>query len=167
MVCTAKGRQWRDIIMSITIKQEKLTAKQYVEFLTRTDLGSQYARERFDSRIKKLVKNVSISVVARNSDNVIVGVCFGLTDFCYWLLITDLGVDREYINQGIGRQLMKYAHDVAGGEDDIIVFVSSHQDAYRFYEKIGMKKVNNMLGYDKAQWTDFVVSQCDVDNIDS
>lgn len=42
-----------------------------------------------------IVKNVSISLIARNDEGLIVGV-FGLTDFCYWLYVTDLGVDRNY-----------------------------------------------------------------------
>ena len=33
--------------------------------------------------------------------------------------MTDLGVDREYEGQGIGRSLMKKAHELAGGEKDI------------------------------------------------
>ena len=91
----------------ITIKEERLTAEDYIDFLKRTDLGSQYPKERFYERIPKLVKNVSISLVARNADGMIVGVLFGLTDFCYWLYITDLGVDRNFEHQGIGRALMK------------------------------------------------------------
>ncbi|MBP5728387.1 MAG: N-acetyltransferase, partial [Clostridia bacterium] len=69
----------------ITIKEERLSAEEYIDFLKRTDLGSQYPKERFEERIRKLVKNVSISLVARNENNLIVGVLFGLTDFCYWL----------------------------------------------------------------------------------
>ena len=41
-----------------------------------------------------IVKNVSISLIARNDEGLIVG--GGLTDFCYWLDVTDLGVDRNY-----------------------------------------------------------------------
>ncbi len=63
--------------------------------------------------------------------------------------------------------MMSKCHDIAGGQDDIIVFVSAHHDAYGFYKKIVMKKTNNMLSYDKAQWTDFVVSQCEIDNVNS
>ena len=80
----------------ITFREERVSAEEYIEFLKRTDLGSQYPKERFAERIPKLVKNVSISLVARNADGLVVGVLFGLTDFCYWLYITDLGVDRAY-----------------------------------------------------------------------
>ena len=51
---------------NIVIREERISAEEYIEFLRRTDLGSQCPKERFDERIPKLVKNVSISLVARN-----------------------------------------------------------------------------------------------------
>ena len=91
----------------ITIREERITPEEYISFLKRTDLGSQYPKERFEKRIAKLVKTVTISLVARNENDLIVGALFGLTDYAYWLYVTDLGVDRDYERQGIGRQLMK------------------------------------------------------------
>ena len=41
--------------MEIDIKEERLTAAEYVDFLKRTNLGSQYPKERFNERIEKLV----------------------------------------------------------------------------------------------------------------
>ena len=69
----------------ITVREERITAQEYIEFLKRTDLGSQYPKERFEERIERLVKNASISLVARDGQGTIVGVLFGLTDFAYWL----------------------------------------------------------------------------------
>lgn len=40
----------------IEYREERLSAESYIEFLTRTDLGSQYPAERFEERINKLVK---------------------------------------------------------------------------------------------------------------
>ena len=94
----------------VTIHEERVSAAEYIDFLKRTDLGSQYPKERFEERIAKLVRNVSISLVARNEENRMVGALFGLTDYCYWLYITDLGVDRDYERQGIATRLMKQAH---------------------------------------------------------
>ena len=52
--------------MNITYQEERLTANEYIDFLKRTDLGSQYPKERFRERIEKLTQNASISLVARN-----------------------------------------------------------------------------------------------------
>lgn len=92
--------------MKIVYKEERLTPEAYIDFLKRTNLGSQYPKERFQERIAKLVKNVTISLVARDEDNnhQIVGVLFGLTDFCYWLYVTDLGVDRSYEKRRINEK---------------------------------------------------------------
>ena len=125
--------------------------------MKRTDLGSQYPKERFYERIEKLVKNVSISLVARNEKGLIVGVLFGLTDFCYWLYITDLGVDRNYERQGIGSRLMKKAHEIAGGEKDIAVYLIANDNAIPFYEKLGMKKADEVMKFNHIEWTEFTV----------
>ena len=141
----------------VRIIEERITAEEYIDFLKRTDLGSQYPKERFENRIAKLVKTVSISLVARNECGTVVGVLFGLTDFAYWLYITDLGVDRAYTGQGIGKQLMKTAHEIAGGEKDIAVYLIANENAVGFYEKLGMKKSTDVMQYNKIEWTDFVV----------
>lgn len=141
----------------IAITRERLTAAEYVEFLTRTDLGSQYPKERFRPRIAKLVKNASISLVARNDERKIVGVCFAITDFAYWMFITDLGVDRDYERRGIGRQLMEQALEVAGGEKDIIVYTLPNENAVGFYEKFGMSRSDEVMELNRVDWTSFTV----------
>lgn len=141
----------------IEIKEERISAEEYTDFLKRTDLGSQYPKERFAERISKLVNNVSISLVARNENGLIVGVLFALTDYAYWLYVTDLGVDRDYEGQGIGRRLMKTAHDKAGGEKDIAVYLIANENAIPFYEKLGMKKANDVMQYNHIEWTEFTV----------
>lgn len=145
--------------MKIVYKEERLTPEAYIDFLKRTNLGSQYPKERFQERIAKLVKNVTISLVARDEDNnhQIVGVLFGLTDYCYWLYVTDLGVERSYEKQGIGSQLMKQAHTIAGGEKDIAVYLIANDQAIPFYEKLGMKRSTDVMQYNKIEWTEFKV----------
>ena len=141
----------------ITIRSEKLTAEEYIDFLKRTDLGSQYPKERFAERIPRLLENASISLAARNDENRLIGVLLGLTDFAYWLYVTDLGVDRDYERQGIGRRLMKLAHETAGGEKDIAVYLIANENAVPFYEKLGMKKADDVMKYNHIEWTEFRV----------
>ena len=141
----------------IRIGEERVTAAEYIVFLKRTDLGSQYPKERFEQRIAKLVDNVSISLIARDRDGRIVGALFGLTDFAYWLYVTDLGVDRAYEGRGIGTRLMKTAHDIAGGEKDIAVYLIANENAIPFYEKLGMEKSDEVMQYNHIEWTEFTV----------
>lgn len=143
--------------MDYIIKEERLTANEYIGFLKKTDLGSQYPMERFEERISTLVKRASISLVARDGENELIGVCFGITDFAYWLFITDLGVVREHTGQGIGKSLIKKLHELAGGEKNIIMYTCVNENAIPFYEKIGMRKPNDIMVYNHIEWTDFKV----------
>ncbi|MBQ9448373.1 MAG: GNAT family N-acetyltransferase [Acholeplasmatales bacterium] len=141
----------------IKITREAITSTEYIDFLKRSNLGSQYPKERFNERIERLVNNVSISLVARDKNNKVVGVLFGLTDFAYWLYITDLGVDRDYEHQGIGSSLVKKAHEIAGGERDIAIYLVANEDAIPFYEKLGMTKSDEVMEYNHVDWTSFKV----------
>ncbi len=85
------------------------------------------------------------------------GVCFGITDFAYWLFLTDLGVVRDWTGQGLGRALVKKALETAGGEENIIMYTCPNENAIPFYEKIGMRKTEDIMVYNHVEWTDFTV----------
>lgn len=144
-------------MINYSIQEERLDAKEYINFLKTTNLGSQYPKERFEERIERLVKTVSISLVARNEKKEIVGVLFALTDFAYWMFVTDLGVTRAYEGNGIGRALMKQAHEIAGGEKDVAIYLVANENAIPFYEKLGMKKSDEVMEYSHVEWTEFTV----------
>ena len=146
-----------------TIQQERLTPEAYIDFLRRTDLGSQYPKERFHERIATLVEKASISLTARDDAGDLIGVGFGITDFAYWLFITDLGVVREWTGRGVGRALVKELHRIAGeslaggGEKNIIMYTCANEHATGFYERLGMAKPGDIYMYNKVEWTDFTV----------
>lgn len=140
----------------MTVREERLSAEEYIDFLRRTDLGSQYPKERFEERIEKLVKTASLSLTAREGER-LVGVLFGLTDFAYWLFVTDLGVDREFTHRGIGKALLQKAHEIAGGEKDVAVYLVANDNAIPFYEKCGFEKAGDVMTLNKIDWTPFRV----------
>ena len=144
-----------------SIARERLTAEEYIDFLKRTDLGSKYPRERFRERIARLLKNAPVSLAARNEEGRLIGVLLGLTDFAYWLYVTDLGVDRRYERQGIGKSLMQQALALSGGEKDIAVYLVANEKAVPFYEKLGMKKAEDVMQYNHVEWTEFTVGEND------
>ena len=149
----------QDVISAdnIEIRSERVSAEEYREFLKRTDLGSQYPMERFEERINRLVSSVPISLTARNENGLLTGVLFGLTDFSYWLFVTDLGVDREFTGRGIGKRLMRAALEKAGGEKNIAVYLVANENAVPFYEKLGMEKAADVMQYSHIEWTPFTV----------
>ena len=95
--------------------------------------------------------------MARNGDGLAVGVLFGLTDYSYWLYVTDLGVDRDYERQGIATKLMKTAHELAGGEKDIAIYLVANENAIPFYRKLGMKLADDVMQYNHIEWTEWTV----------
>ncbi|MBQ7455481.1 MAG: GNAT family N-acetyltransferase [Clostridia bacterium] len=141
----------------IAIRRERIFAAEYIDFLKRTDLGSQYPRERFEERIPRLLESASISLTARNASGLLVGALLGLTDFAYWLFVTDLGVDRAYARRGVGSKLMRAAHDLAGGEKDVAVYLVANEGAVPFYEKLGMERADDVIRYNHIEWTEFTV----------
>ena len=141
----------------VRIQSERLGAEEYIGFLARTDLGSQYPAERFPERIGRLLQSASISLTARDESGRLNGVLLGLTDFAYWLFVTDLGVARDHERHGIGRRLMRAALDIAGGEKDIAVYLVANERAVPFYEKLGMEKAEDVMRYSRVEWTPFTV----------
>ena len=78
-----------------------------------------------------------------------------MTDYAYWLYVTDLGVDRDYLHQGIGTELMETAHSLAGGK--IAVYLVANENAISFYEKLEMRKADDVMEYNHIEWTEFTV----------
>ena len=138
-------------------ENETLSFEEYYNFLTRSDLGSQYPKERFEERITKLLSTRSISITARNNDGKLIGIAFGITDFAYFLFVTDLGVDRSYIKQGIGGELLVRLQEAVGGEDDITVVTIANENATGFYEKCGYVSESCLVWKPCKLWTDFEV----------
>ncbi|MCY7393025.1 MAG: GNAT family N-acetyltransferase [Leptolyngbyaceae cyanobacterium CAN_BIN12] len=138
-------------------EHEKLSFEEYYDFLKRSDLGSQYPQERFEPRIRKLLTTRSVAITARNAQEMLIGVAFGITDFAYFLFVTDLGVDRAYAKQGIGRELLDRIQKVVGGEDDITVVTISNEAATGFYEKCGYVTENCLYWKPCKLWSEFEV----------
>ena len=111
----------------------------------------------FEARIATLVEKASISLTARDDAGSLIGVCFGITDFAYWLFITDLGVVREWTGRGVGKALVRELHRIAGGKENIIMYTCANENATGFYEKLGMAKPDDVYVLNRIHWTDFTV----------
>ena len=105
--------------MEYVIREERVPAAEYIEFLKHT--------------------------------------CLGITDFAYWLFLTDLGVVRDWVHRGVGTALVRKALEIAGGEKNIIMYTCANEDAVPFYKKLGMTRPNDMMVYDHMDWTPFTV----------
>lgn len=138
-------------------KNESLSFEEYYDFLKRSDLGHQYPEERFEERIRKLLTTRSVAITARNDEGKLIGVVFGITDFVYFLFVTDLGIDRAYARQGIGSELLVRIQEAVGGEDDITVVTVANENAIGFYEKFGYISENCLFWKPCKLWSEFKV----------
>ena len=61
------------------------------------------------------------------------------------------------LSGGIGTRLIKAAHELAGGEKDVALYLVANSDAIPFYEKLGMEKSDDVMQYNHIDWTEFTV----------
>ena len=52
---------------------------------------------------------------------------------------------------------METAHSLAGGEKDVAVYLVANENAIPFYEKLGMRKSDDVMEYNHIEWTEFTV----------
>jgi ribosomal protein S18 acetylase RimI-like enzyme len=136
--------------------KDRPSSAEYIDFLRRSDLGRMYPKKDFAARISRLLENASAAVTARHESQ-LVGVCLGVSDFAYFLFVTDIGVDRGYERRGIGRELMRRLHNAVGGPQDITIATWSNAAARPFYEACGLKPKVGMVGMEASDWELFDV----------
>ena len=83
-------------------KEENLNADEFQSVLIRSTLGARRPVDDIE-RLGAMVQNANLVITARDGD-LLVGVARGLTDFCYCTCLSDLAVDEQYQNRGIGKQ---------------------------------------------------------------
>ncbi|SDM88147.1 GNAT family N-acetyltransferase [Sediminibacillus halophilus] len=91
-------------------------------------------------RMKKMIESADLLVTARDNGKLI-GIARALTDYCYCCYLSDLAVDKQYQQQGIGSQLISYVQTEIGEETALILL--SAPSAMEYYPKAGFQKADN------------------------
>ncbi len=91
-------------------------------------------------RLQKMLDQADIIMTAWDGMR-LVGVARAITDFSYCCYLSDLAVDQDYQNQGIGKELVKRVHERLGEEISLILLASPI--AMDYYPKIGFQKIQN------------------------
>jgi N-acetylglutamate synthase-like GNAT family acetyltransferase len=92
------------------------------------------------SRIKKMFDSADIVISAWHKEKLI-GVCRALTDFSYCCYLSDLAVDAQYQNQGIGKAMIEITKEAIG--DEVALILLAAPNAMDYYPKIGFEKLEN------------------------
>ena len=115
----------------------KISSDQFIDLLQRSTLAERRpVQDR--SRIEKMLKHGNILVTAWDQD-VLVGVSRALSDFSFCCYLSDLAVDEAYQHNGIGKELIRQTHLVAGEQDAMLILLAAPK-AVGYYPKIGMEQ---------------------------
>ncbi len=92
------------------------------------------------NRVKNMIDNSNLLVTAWDGEK-LVGIARALSDFSYCCYLSDLAVDKEYQNQGIGHELVNEIQKLIGDESNLVLL--SAPEAMEYYPKIGFEKAGN------------------------
>lgn len=118
------------------IRNKKITLEEFIDILNRSTLGE---RRPVDDKkcIQGMIENADIVIVAMD-DEKIVGVARAVTDFNYACYLSDLAVDVEYQNVGIGKKLIDKVREQL--EEGCKIILLSAPDAVEYYPKVGFSQ---------------------------
>ncbi|WNS42309.1 GNAT family N-acetyltransferase [Paenibacillus sp. MMS20-IR301] len=121
--------------MEIIYKLDEIvTAEQVAELFRKSGIK----RPVDDSdRIQKMIQNADVIVSAWYEDK-LVGIARAITDFSYCCYLSDLAVDKDYQQNGIGQRLVELTQEKLG--DEVSLILLSSPTALEFYPRIGFEK---------------------------
>jgi ribosomal protein S18 acetylase RimI-like enzyme len=116
---------------------KQISADQFIDLLKRSTLAERRpVNDR--SRIEKMLAYGNILVTAWDND-LLVGVSRALSDFSFCCYLSDLAVDEAYQHQGIGKELIRQTHIIAGEQNAQLILLAAPK-AVSYYPKIGMEQ---------------------------
>ncbi|MBK8292930.1 MAG: GNAT family N-acetyltransferase [Flammeovirgaceae bacterium] len=123
--------------MSIIYRSDiKISTDQFIDVLKRSTLAERRPVDDRD-RIEKMLQHGNIIITAWKGD-LLIGVSRALTDFSFCCYLSDLAVDKTFQKQGIGKELIRLTHEVAGKNATLILLAAPK--AVEYYPKIAMEQ---------------------------
>lgn len=92
------------------------------------------------ARLQRMIDNSNLLITAWD-ENKVVGVARSLTDFSYSCYLSDLAVNKDYQEMGIGRELIRLTQERIG--DEVALILLSAPTAMEYYPKIGFETIDN------------------------
>lgn len=91
-------------------------------------------------RLQQMIDNSNVLITAWSNDKLI-GVVRAITDYCYCCYLSDLAVNKNYQNKGIGKELVRILQGQIG--EEVALLLLSSPIAMEYYPKIGFEKIEN------------------------
>jgi ribosomal protein S18 acetylase RimI-like enzyme len=114
-----------------------LTPSEFIGILHRSTLAARRPVNDL-ATIVGMLSNSDLILTARSDQGLLVGVSRAITDYHYCTYLSDLAVDVEYQRQGIGRELIRRTHEMAGLATRLILLSAPAAETY--YPHIGMRQ---------------------------
>ena len=138
-------KQYDDCLCALCLERLRIEYKintsisvdQFIDLLLRSSLSE---RRPIDDRecLQGMVNNSNLLVTAWDGEKLI-GIARSMTDFHYACYLSDLAVDKQYQNSGVGRKLQAVTKEQLAERCKLILI--SAPDANAYYEHIGY--INN------------------------
>lgn len=113
--------------------ETKLGVEEFRTVLINSTLGERRPVNEHE-RLQKMLDHGNLIVTARENGK-LVGVSRSMTDFLFCTYLSDLAVDKEYQNRGIGKELIRRTKSAAPKARLILLAAPA---AVNYYPKIGM-----------------------------
>ena len=126
---------------------ERLGFEEWLAFLRRAELGKFYPKRDWKQRVTRALANAGVTITARVGSELI-GACTGLTEFSYFLFLTDVSVAKAHAGKGVEQELVRRAIEAAGGPEDITVISWAMPDAMPLYESLGIVPQDGLIAKD-------------------
>jgi len=123
--------------MNIKYKiNQSITTDQFIELLKQSRLAERRPIANNDC-MQGMISNSNLIVSAWDNDKLI-GIARSVTDFHYACYLSDLAVDKQYQQQGVGKQLQSVTQDQLGPECKLILIAAPTANEY--YKHIGFSQ---------------------------
>lgn len=130
-----------------------LTPAEFVDVLHRSGLAERRPVDE-PERIERMLRHANLTVGARTSGGLLVGVARSVTDFSFCCYMSDLAVDREWQGRGIGKRLMQATRDEANRGLEIApdgrplrCLLLSAPGAMTYYPQAGLARLDNAFDF--------------------
>jgi GNAT superfamily N-acetyltransferase len=112
----------------------ELNVDEFIDVLRRSTLAERRPVGEPET-IRDMLANADIIVTAR-ADGLLVGISRAITDHSFCTYLSDLAVDQDYQNRGIGKELIRRTHESAGHHTTLILLAAPKARTY--YPRVGM-----------------------------
>ena len=99
-------------------------------------------------RLQRMIENADINITAWDNEK-LVGIARAITDYSYCCYLSDLAVDKEYQNKGIGKKLVQLLQEQIG--EEVALLLLSSPTAMEYYPHIGFEKIENGFRFSRKR----------------